>query len=894
MFDVRPGEYAVTALMSLYLMLVLFAYYILKPVSRALFLNHFDLDRLPWLYILIAGIGGVLAFLYTKVAVKSSLRRAVDFATAFCVGMLVLFWWLLQLKSVWVLYAFNIWVSLFSVILVSQGWLVATNIFTSREAKRLYGIVGVGSVLGAAFGGQFTAVMVYTLGNNDLVLASAGMVVLSYLAYRGAIAASGRTLGAARGAEQEDFRFIEIVGAVRRLRHLQLIVAIIAITFIVDVLIEYQFSGYAKQNYHGRDLTAFLGNFYGFWLNLVTFVLQFLLTGFVVSRFGVGGTLQIMPVAIAAASVAALVAPSLAAAGAARLTEASTRYSFNKTGMELLYMPLPLELRNRVKAFMDVFVDRLSRGLGGMLLLVLPLAPYHLAAVVLGLAAVWIVLSVVAQRQYVATVSERFQKRRLDFEHSRVTVTDRATIRMLETVARTGDGRPAIYALELLSDAPGYDIDALLAAAVQSPHAGVRVKAFEIARRIRNQALNEAALSEIRDSGGAVREAVMYAIATSDAPGDLAGRLLENGNPEVASATLDALAASPELARDRIRREWLSSAAQSSSPARRALAAQAIGVRGDAGTEALFRLLDDPDPSVARQAIRTAGALQSRQYLEPVFRALASLQLRGEAITALANFGPKLIGTLEDVLADDAQPLAVRRRIPRVLERIPEQRSVDVLMRALPTSDLVLRAAVLKALNKLRDAAPHLEYDMKTSAQQVLEEAKYYFELHAALAPLRDCDSPGRATSLLIRTLEDRLRATLERLFRLLGLRYPPNQIKAAYLAIHRRTGEDFMAAVDFLDHVLERELKRVLLPLLDEDAVLAQHALELFRIEQKDVPGALQSLLHSGDPWLTACAIAAAAELRLRELAHDVRHAGDACGYDVAEVARAAEAALV
>ena len=37
--------------------------------------------------------------------------------------------------------------------------------------------------------------------------------------------------------------------------------------------------------------------------------------------------------------------------GAARLTEAATRYSFNKTGMELLYLPLPLELRNRTKAF---------------------------------------------------------------------------------------------------------------------------------------------------------------------------------------------------------------------------------------------------------------------------------------------------------------------------------------------------------------------------------------------------------------------------------------------------------------------------------------------------------------------------------------------------------------
>ncbi len=119
----------------------------------------------------------------------------------------------------------------------------------------------------------------------------------------------------------------------------------------------------------------------------MTFVFQFFLTGWIVSRFGVGGTLQIMPVSIALASIAALVSPDVLSTAAARLTEASTRYSFNKTGMELLYLPLPLELRNRTKAFIDVFVDRLSRGIGGMILVlvtsVLALAIRYVAAIVM-------------------------------------------------------------------------------------------------------------------------------------------------------------------------------------------------------------------------------------------------------------------------------------------------------------------------------------------------------------------------------------------------------------------------------------------------------------------------------------------------------------------------------
>src|SRR5437016_11973524 len=156
-FDVRPGEYLRTCFIGLYLLFVLFAHYILKPVSRALFLNKFDIDKLPYLYIFIAAFGGILAYLYTKVAIRSSLRTAVAGAMGFSAGMMVLIWWLIQLNHPWVYYFFNIWVSLFSVMLVSQGWLVAANVFTPREGKRLYGLLGAGAVIGAAIGGEFTA-----------------------------------------------------------------------------------------------------------------------------------------------------------------------------------------------------------------------------------------------------------------------------------------------------------------------------------------------------------------------------------------------------------------------------------------------------------------------------------------------------------------------------------------------------------------------------------------------------------------------------------------------------------------------------------------------------------------------------------------------------------------
>src|SRR5262245_30242180 len=117
-FDIRPGELGRTVPMFFYLLFVLFSYYILKPVSRAMFLNKFEIDKLPWLYILIALFGGILAYLYSKLAARTSLSTAVFWSMLLSVICLAAIWYLLSIrvpgpkgrmvsKFQWMIYVFN-------------------------------------------------------------------------------------------------------------------------------------------------------------------------------------------------------------------------------------------------------------------------------------------------------------------------------------------------------------------------------------------------------------------------------------------------------------------------------------------------------------------------------------------------------------------------------------------------------------------------------------------------------------------------------------------------------------------------------------------------------------------------------------------------------------------
>jgi ATP/ADP translocase len=907
MFDIRQGEHLRTWSMFGYLLCVLFAYYIVKPVSRAMFLTKFDIDKLPGLYILIAIFGGFLAYLYSKLATKTSLRTAVLWATVFWVASLIVMWWLIGMRLGWMIYVLNIWVSLFSIISVSQGWLVASNLFDNREAKRLYPLLGMGMVVGAAFGGEFTNRTAVLVGTDNLLLACAVMVALGYVCFRLAIRGSGGAVKSARAAEKEqtDFSFGGMMRDIGRVRHLQIIVAMMVVMYLVDTLVEYQFQAMARTGYRGDQLTAFFGQFYGIYLNGIEFVFQLFVTSLVVRWLGVGGTLHIAPALIGLSSVATIAAPGVASASAVRLTEASTRYTLNKTGMELLYMPLPLDLRNRIKAFIDISVDRLSRGLAGVLLLLLTTTSLHMgvkgiAFVVVGLCVPWMLLSHMARREYVATVRRKLESRRLDIETARLTVSDADTIKLLETTAAGDNARQAAYALGLLGDAAGYDVKPLLKKLVDSPHPAVRDKVYELATALRDDSLLEKAVLALRAESGSTGQGagaspeklVKYVLTVAPDRVRLAAELLDDPNLELAAAAVEALRDDRAVADELITREWLARQAESSDPACRRLAAAAVGVRGDENSELLNRLMEDQDIETVRAACRSAGLLKNRHYLFRLTQALGSARLRGDAIAALASFGPSICGFLADVLLDRTIPARVRREVPRVLKYIVDQRSVDVLLTAIDHDDIAIRAAVLKALNRLRESNPGLNFAEAFVNQQILREARYYYQLTAALSPFRDRDAHP-ATRLLARTLEERLKNTLERLFRLLGLRYPPKSIYSAYLAVQRHNHEEATAAIEFLDNVLSRDLKRVLLPLLEAPDNVLEHGRELFGVKLPTAEEAIRELLRSHDPWLVACSMAAAAEMHLRGLAPEIANAAAEAEGEVSEVARSAEAAL-
>ena len=89
----------------------------------------------------------------------------------------------------------------------------------------------------------------------------------------------------------------------------------------------------------------------------------------VVGMIGGGVSLYFRPMIIALGSVLILIHPALWAAICLKVGDGSMKNSVNKAALELMVLPVPVEFKNQAKTFIDVIVDSVATGLGGLFLL---------------------------------------------------------------------------------------------------------------------------------------------------------------------------------------------------------------------------------------------------------------------------------------------------------------------------------------------------------------------------------------------------------------------------------------------------------------------------------------------------------------------------------------------
>jgi len=895
------GEGRRTGLMFGYIFLVIAALLIVKPVRNSLFLNAFGPEKLPYAFILVALVSGLVAFGYARLARRFALDRLIGWWVLFCTICFLGSWALLRngYQARWFIYSFYVWGAIFGVISASQFWLLANYVFNAREAKRIFGLLGAGGIAGGILGGYLTRYLAPVLGTEQLLFLCVGFLwiclVLLRLVWRRPVERSFQESAAGRRRDASAADSDNPVKLILQSRHLTYMAVLVGMGVIVASLVDYQFNTIASRSIPDEDqLTAF----FGFWfsnLSIGALVVQLFLTGRVLRRVGVGASLYFLPGAVFVGALVILFFPALGAAVLIKLCEGGFKQSINKAGLELLAVPIPAWIKNQTKTVIDVFVDNAATGVSGLLLVLLTitlgLGVRHISLVIVALIGVWGFFILLAQREYVNSFRLAIEKRNIDTEDPTITLDDASAFQIIQRVLEGDNARQILYVLQMAEDASYDRMAPFFERLIHHSSSSVKAQVLRMARNTSAADLSEPAQALVRHYDADVRgQAIRYLCHRSPDRIATLETLLKDEDLGVQTAAI--VAAAEEYRRDESTRRQIDIVSSYRevfvSPLRTALnpseetflkvrAAEVIGIaRVPELYVFLHKLLLEEAVEVLRASLTSAGHVRAPEFVPQLIRHLGTRAVRGYARNALARYGEEVVDELAVRLRDSDEARDVVHGVVRVLGMIESQGAVDVLLEHAAQESLGLRLEVINALSNLRADFASLKFDRRRVEALIIGEVKEYSHLLVTLYQHQDMgdrthtepsDRVGSelAQNLLRKAIQERIDRALERIFLLLGLRYSPEDIHNAYRGILSRRPHLRANAIEFLDNLLDHPLKRYILPAVEqaarEDQV--QDLPSLYDVTALLGTDYLARLLEGPDDWLKACALLLIAQLR-------------------------------
>ena len=368
------------------------------------------------------------------------------------------------------------------------------------------------------------------------------------------------------------------------------------------------------------------------------------------------------------------------------------KYSIDKTARELLFLPIPLDVKKRVKVFIDVLVDRWFRGLAGAILFlftaVMALTVSQISIVVIVFSALWLVLALSIRKQYVNAFRASLDKGDIDPAELTVKITDASTVNFLVKSLDSNNPRQLIYSLGILKDVQDDKMVEIVQPFLKHENNEVRTNAIEVLANQQNGGISGEIEALLQDGDASVRTAAMhylYEHATSNRM-KVMKEYLDKDDFRLRSAAVSCVAqygtADEKVLIDLNIIDSLMEITGENRETSRKIVARSLGYLADPQFRSQFKsLVTDDSPAVVREVVFAMGRTRDREYLPILMNMLSDKRCRKEARAALASYGNKILGTLNDFMNDPTVELTTRWNVPRVFMEIPTQDSVNILIR---------------------------------------------------------------------------------------------------------------------------------------------------------------------------------------------------------------------
>ena len=264
--------------------------------------------------------------------------------------------------TTWLFYIFG---DLFSTVMVATFFVFLNDSVSAQTAKRLYGPIGLGGLLGGVFGASIVNLKLQSisLSNWMWICFVIGIIIMinAYFAAKNLLILNGEArqvktsyVSAHRSTAYDGVRLTF------KSPYLLSILGIVALYEIVSALMDFQFSATIEHFFTAEEIPHMFAKIFTI-TNSASLLVQIFLTSLILTRFGMTPALLTLPGAVVTSSILFFISPRPLTGSFLNLADNAFSYSINQSAKEALYVPTNHDEKYKAKTFIDMFVQRLAK-----------------------------------------------------------------------------------------------------------------------------------------------------------------------------------------------------------------------------------------------------------------------------------------------------------------------------------------------------------------------------------------------------------------------------------------------------------------------------------------------------------------------------------------------------
>ncbi len=826
LLGIQAGEGQLAALSAAYALLIGFSQVWLKTIPISLFLTHFNIAALPFVYIVSAIVLVFAGSVYSAVEHKFPFVYQTYFRITLLALSFFLFWILLKgSSSFWIYPVLLVWSQAAFDMFELELWIMLNQLCTLDQAKRMFGTIGMCQTLAGVIGNLVLPIFLVFVGSVNIILGvsiaifcALGLLTFIFNIY--------------------PYRFREVNIPITKEKKKEIVakwytnsylvnnMLFATISLFIFTVVDILFYSASRITFNDEiTLASFLGLFFAI-SNIIDLLGRGVLANVVINKLGIKMALFSRSTADMVIVVLILfllpvnnILLIFLLCVLLKLIDEGVSNSVIRQAVLILYQPLFPKIRSWLQSRIELIVIPLSTIFASVSLIALQyyfdFSVFYISLLILFLTVIIIPIVYLLQKGFVANLKVALAQRRMQIGYNYL---DKTYATFLLGKLAQGNSDEAIYCLNLLEEldhalfVKGIEIclsnfDSMTRYAALSKLQSVKVKDLEKEVIQKLQAL----IKEDPDDKLRANAFRAWMFQKNNIFDETLKPYLDTKEPSLLDEVLiSALKYGSDPSIHQQAQQILTSLIHSNDPGDRLRAASILG-KVESGNDFLGELLVDHDSGVVKEAIFAVAESEKCKFYPTLIKHLNIKEFRQTAALALIKIGDSALPLLEkEFVGKDDNNFAL---LIKIVGQIKTPSAIRLLLQLLLTiHDRVLIDCLVQSLESCEFHA-HEELEKEMVEAQMLLEAEYLKMLLDFAKQLYRL----KTYLLLFNTLMQQIKQSQRQLLQLLEFLYPKGLIKNIYLKLESSNLDQISYAMELLEQSLNKEHKKQYLYLIKE-----------------------------------------------------------------------------